>query len=197
MRISVIAAMSRDFLIGTEAGLPWRLPKDLRRFRELTWGKPVIMGRKTLELIGGPLKGRQNIVLTRNDSYRERDLHIAHNIPAATLMGKGLARQAGADEVMVIGGGEVYRAFLPEADRLYLSIIDGSFVGSVYFPDRLPPESRWRVEHDEHHAADERNLHPHRFLILDRVRTAPQVPPPALSPATELGALLAIPGAGA
>jgi dihydrofolate reductase len=172
MRISIIAAMGRNFVIGNETGLPWRLPKDLRRFRERTLHKPVILGRKTLELIGGPLEGRENVVLTHNTSYEERGFHVAHSVQAAASMAQFLLKRTGGDEVMVIGGGEVYRQFLPYADRMYLTVVEGIFQGTATFPSDLPPGTQWTREHEETVPADDRNPYAHYFCILDRVEPA-------------------------
>jgi dihydrofolate reductase len=168
MKVSVIAAMSHNHVIGNEAGLPWRLPRDLRRFRDLTWGKPVIVGRKTIELIGAPLKGRQNIVLTRNRSYEARGFHVAHEVGAALYIAGRLLQQFGGEEAMVIGGADVYRQLLPRVERVYLTIVEGEFPGTAFFPAELPAGREWSVTHREYCPADDRNLHAHHFYILER-----------------------------
>src|SRR4051794_14963655 len=101
--------MTRDGLIGREGKLPWHLPRDLKHFRQLTWGKPIIMGRRTHESIGKPLPGRTNIVLTRREGYHADGCLVAHTADAAIT----LAAATGATEAMIIGGGEIYREFLP------------------------------------------------------------------------------------
>ena len=140
MRISVIAALDRNGLIGDERGLPWRLPRDLRRFRELTLGKPVIMGRTTHEHIGRPLDGRLNIVLSRS---------MSRNLPGCTVVGSfdDSLRVAGTatEEAFVIGGGEVYRQAVPRADRLHLTIVEGDFTGTTYFPTEVVRPHEWVV----------------------------------------------------
>lgn len=162
MRVSAIAAVGEDLVIGTDSGLPWRLPADLRRFKRLTLGKPVVLGRKTLELIGKPLVERPNIVLTRSASFAMPGAHIAHTPEEALQTAAGL----GGEEVMVAGGGEVYRALLPQTTRLYLTVVPGRFAGNAFFPAGLP--GRWRITSTEHFPADEKNAHPHTFHVLDR-----------------------------
>lgn len=175
MRVSLIVAVSRNLVIGTETGLPWRLSRDLKRFRALTLGKPVIMGRKTLESIGRPLDGRPNIVLTRKRGHSsfpalaagkdECPLFVVHSADEALALCRD---RLAADEVMVIGGGEVYREFLPRADRIYLTVVDAVVAGTATFPGELPAGTAWTVTHSEHFADDERNQYPHSFQILDR-----------------------------
>ena len=138
MRISLIAALDEHGLIGAGDRLPWRLPEDLRRFRRLTMGKPVLMGRRTFESIGRPLDGRTNLVLTRNAGYRAPGCQVVTSLDA------GVAACQEAEELMVIGGGEVYALALPRADRLYLTRVRGAFEGNVYFPPL--DESQWREE---------------------------------------------------
>ncbi|MCE9530586.1 MAG: dihydrofolate reductase [Planctomycetes bacterium] len=165
MRISLIVAMDRNGLIGNDQGLPWKLSADLRRFRKLTLGKPVIMGRKTLDHIGGPLKDRPNIVLTRQENFEHPGCTVAGSLEAALEYAQTIA----SDEIMIIGGAEVYRQALLLVERIYLTIVEGEFTGNAYFPleesDRLP----LRIVEDLSMPADEKNVHPHRFLVLDRV----------------------------
>src|SRR5262249_51253833 len=144
MRVSAIAAVGEDLVIGTDSGLPWRLSADLRRFKRLTLGKPVILGRKTMELIGKPLVERVNVVLTRSQSFAMPGVHVAH----APEEGLRIAEGLGGDEVMVAGGGEVYRALLPQTTRLYLTVVHGHFAGTAFFPEELP--GKWRITSTEH-----------------------------------------------
>jgi dihydrofolate reductase len=152
--------MDRNRLIGAGDGLPWRLPADMKYFKSVTMGKPVIMGRKTYETIGKPLKGRHNIVLTRDVAYRAPGCTVVHS-PQAALLAAG-----DAAEVMIIGGAEVYRRFLPKADRLYLTCIEAEFDGDTYFPQIA--SEHWQTVWEERHDADEQNPHPFRFTILER-----------------------------
>ena len=160
MIVSLIAAMDRNRLIGNRNRLPWHLPADLAHFKQVTMGKPVIMGRKTYESIGKPLPGRTNIVITRSADFQAEGVQIAHSLKQA------LEYAAGEDEVMVIGGSSIYELALPEADRLYITYVDHSYQGDAWFPDfDLEP---WRVVSSEAHAADERNSTDYRFVTYER-----------------------------
>lgn len=166
MRISLIVAMDRNGLIGAESGLPWYLSADLKRFRKLTTGKPIILGRRTLDHIGGPLKNRLNIVLTRQINVAHPGCEIAHSIEEALARAqRGLIEMA-VDEMMIIGGAEVYRQALPLVERVYLTLVDGEFSGNTWFPTELT--FRGRIVHDETFPADAKNAHAHRLVILDR-----------------------------
>src|SRR5262249_28726996 len=131
MRLSVIAAVDRNGLIGDERGLPWRLPRDLRRFRELTIGNPVVMGRTTPEHVSRALPGRQTPVLSPRPALALPGCTVVHSVEEA------LAAAGSAGEVFVIGGGEIYREALPRAGRIYLTVVDGVFQGNAYFPVEL------------------------------------------------------------
>lgn len=160
-RVTLVAAVARNGVIGREGGLPWRLPADLRRFRALTWGHPVVMGRRTWESIGGrPLPGRRNIVVTRRPGYRAPGAEVAGSPEAALMLA------AGADEVMVIGGGELYAAFLPLAGRILLTEVDAEPEGDARFPDLDPTE--WEEVAREAHAPDAENPLPYAFVELRR-----------------------------
>jgi dihydrofolate reductase len=134
--ISLVAAHARNRVIGAGNRLPWHLPEDLPRFKRLTMGAPVIMGRKTHESIGKVLPGRRNIVVTRQTGARFEGCEVAGSLEAA------LALAADAPEVFVIGGAELYRLALPRADRLYLTLIDADYAGDAFFPEIDPAE--WR-----------------------------------------------------
>lgn len=159
-RISLIAALDQNGVIGDDGEIPWRLPADLRYFKRVTMGKPLIMGRKTYESIGRPLPGRQNIVLTRQRDYRAPGCTVVHSIEEA------LAAAGDVEEVMVAGGGSVYRQLLPHADRLYLTFVETTAEGDTTFPSFDPEE--WRLIFEEAYAADEDNPFPHRFTIFEK-----------------------------
>lgn len=130
--ISLIAAIGRNRELGKQGALIWRIPEDLKRFRDLTTGHPVIMGRKTFESIGRPLPGRSNIVVTRASQYQHEGVTIAHSLEEAV---QAAVESAGADEIFVIGGGELYTQALPLAERLYLTVIDAEERGAdAFFP---------------------------------------------------------------
>jgi dihydrofolate reductase len=129
MRVSLIVAMSTNRVIGIDNRMPWHLSADLKHFRAVTWGKPILMGRKTYESIGRPLPGRENIVLTSDASYRAEGCAVVNSLE------QGLAVAAHHPEVMIIGGAALYQATLPVADRLYLTRIDQDFQGDTFFPE--------------------------------------------------------------
>ena len=145
MPVSIVAALDEHGLIGREGRLPWRLRGDLRRFRRLTLGKPVLMGRRTFESIGRPLDGRTNIVLSHRPGYEAPGCTVAASMEVALAA----AFESGGEgqEVMVIGGAEIYALALPMARRLYLTRVQGRFEGDVYFPPY--DASQWREERCE------------------------------------------------
>lgn len=160
--VALIAALDENGVIGYQGGVPWRLPDDLRWFRQVTMGKPVIMGRKTYESIGAPLKGRLNIVVTRQRDYQAPGCELVRS-PAAAL---AVAAAAEPVEIMVIGGAMLYTALLPQATRLYLTFVAGSFPGDTYFPPFAGDD--WIVESETAHPADERHSTPFRIAVLAR-----------------------------
>lgn len=164
MKCSLVVAMSGDGLIGREGGLPWRLPRDLKHFKTLTWGKPIVMGRKTHESLGRPLPGRTNIVLTRQADYQAEGCRLARDRDEAL----GLARGTGADEAMIIGGSEVFQAFLPLATTIYLTLVEGRFAGDVFFPTPIADAPGWRTVHEESWPADVKNPHDAVYRVLER-----------------------------
>lgn len=169
MRLSIIVAMGHNRVIGDEHGMPWHLPADLKRFRRLTMGKPLIMGRKTAQLIGKPLAGRTNIVLTRQPAVElPKGFRVVHRVEEALEVAQREAETLGVDEVMVIGGGEIYREFLPLVSRMYLTLVEGEFAGSATFPQEALEEGRWVSVAQEALPADERNAYAHEFVIYDR-----------------------------
>jgi len=160
-RISFVVAFDRNKVIGKNGGLPWRLPDDLKHVRELTLGKPLIMGRRTYESIGRPLPGRTSIVLTRDPEFRRDGVRVARTPDEA------LALAGDAAEVIVFGGAEVFRQFLPLAERIYLTQIDADVGGDTYFDFT---GTDWRVLENVPHPADERHPYPFSFVTLERIR---------------------------
>lgn len=160
MPIAIIAAMDRNRLIGDGDRLPWRLPADMRRFRALTMGKAIIMGRRTHESIGAVLPGRRNVVLSRDPDYRAPGCDVFPDLEAA------LAACDDADEPMIIGGAQVYAQALPLADRMYLTLLEGSFDGDTWFPEY--DEDRWHEVSREVHEEDENAPCAYSFVDLDR-----------------------------
>ncbi len=135
MIVSLVVAMARNRVIGRDGGLPWHIPGDLKLFKKTTMGKPIIMGRKTWESLGRPLPGRPHIVLTRDESYKAAGAHVVNTLEEALSVAEGLAGALETDEIMVIGGAEIYRLALPRADRLYLTEVDLSPEGDATFPE--------------------------------------------------------------
>lgn len=134
--VSLVAALARNRVIGAGNRLPWHLPEDLKRFKRLTMGAPVIMGRKTYESLGRPLPGRRNIVVTRQVGARWNGCEVARSLDDA------IALAGDAREVFVIGGAELYAVALPRADRLHLTLIDADYAGDTFFPAFDPAD--WR-----------------------------------------------------
>lgn len=164
MELALIAAAARNGVIGADNRLPWRLPEDLRYFKQITLGKPVIMGRKTYESIGRPLPGRTNIVLTRDPGWLGHpSLEVARDLASALAKARE-ALPGGEGEAMVMGGEQLYRAALPEADRVYLTRVDLDVAGDAHFPPLS--QSRWReVACTE---GDSAAAIAHRFLVYER-----------------------------
>jgi dihydrofolate reductase len=160
MIISLIAAMGKDRVIGIDNRLPWRLPADMKHFRALTLGKPVLMGRKTFDSIGKPLPGRTNIVVSQDPDFQPEGVTVARSIAEALAAGRE------ADEIMVIGGASFYAQLLPRAQRLYLTEIHQEFAGDAFFPAWDPRE--WREIERNDHAADGDNIYPYSFITLAR-----------------------------
>lgn len=160
--ISLVVAASTNNVIGVAGDLPWRLSDDLKRFKALTMGKPVVMGRKTFESIGRALPGRKNIVITTQTDFAAHGCDIVSS-PAAAL-----AAAADATEVMIIGGGEIYRLFLPLAHRIYLTRVKVDLEGDTVFP--ALDSSDWLETAREEHGADESN--DYDFTILTFLRNA-------------------------
>lgn len=158
-RISLIAAMARDRVIGRDNQMPWHLPADLAHFKKVTLGKPVVMGRKTLESIGKPLPGRHNIVVSRS-GFAVEGVTVVADLDAA------IAAAGDAPEIMIIGGATIYAQMLERADRLYLTHIDLVVEGDARFPEWNG--ATWREVDSEAHLPDERNAHAYRFVILER-----------------------------
>ena len=165
-KVSLIAALSRTRLIGKNGALPWRLPRDLQMFKRLTTGKKVLMGRKTFESIGKPLPNRENLVLSRS----------GQSIPGTQVfstVSAALTSIKEEEELMIIGGGEVYKQCLPIATRLYLSVVEGDFQGDAFFPILAP--NRWSVQSLELFPKDEGNAHDFGLytLTLDKEGICP------------------------
>ena len=166
MTLALIVAVAGNGIIGREGGLPWRLSGDLRYFKSVTMGKPIIMGRKTFESIGRPLPGRPNLVVSRNRGFAPEGVDVYGGLDAAVAHAKTLA----GNEVMVIGGAGLYDAALVIADRIYLTEVHAAVAGDVTFPafDR----AKWLEISRQRQPAGEKDDFDHSFVVLDRVTTA-------------------------
>ena|SRR3989338_6130186 len=160
MIISLIVAIGKNNVIGNKNSLPWSLPADMKHFKELTSGKPIVMGRKTFESIGKPLPNRKNIIITRDRDYKAEGCIVVHSLNESLKAAKG------NQEVMVIGGSQVYKEFLPKVDKMYLTLIDADFDGDVYFPKYDIKE--WEEESYEEHVRDNENPYDYKFIALRR-----------------------------
>ncbi|WP_018982925.1 type 3 dihydrofolate reductase [Salinimonas chungwhensis] len=164
MKIAMIAAMAADRVIGMDNTMPWHLPADLRHFKAVTLGKPVVMGRKTYESIGKALPGRTNIVVSGQADFSPSDAHKVNAIDDAVRLASELASEA--QEVMIIGGGRIYEAMLEKADKLYLTFIDLTVDGDTQFPEYS--HLNWQQTASESHAADDNNPYNYQFVTLER-----------------------------
>lgn len=163
MSVALVAAMDRNRLIGNDNRLPWRLPADMRHFREVTLGHTVLMGRRTWESLGKALPDRRNLVLSRGAPELEGAEQVSSLEQAIELDSAG----EGDSELMVIGGAQVYRAALPVAQRLYLTFVGGEFSGDTWFPEWRASE--WSVVDEVNCSADDKNAWPMQFVTLERV----------------------------
>lgn len=159
MKISMIAAMAHDRIIGKDNSMAWHLPADFAWFKRCTLGKPIVMGRKTFESIGRPLPGRLNIVISRNPNFTAEGITVVSDIAAAKLVA------GDAPELMIIGGGSIYQACLPIADSLYLTFIDADLEGDTQFPDW---GEHWHRVESQRYNADDKNAYAMEFVILER-----------------------------
>lgn len=161
MIISLVAAFARNRVIGKNNALPWNMPADMKRFRDVTRGKPIIMGRKTYESIGHPLPDRVNIVITRESDYKAEGCVVTHSLEDA------IKAAGNAEEIMVIGGTLIFEQFLPLAQKMYLTLIDHDFEGDARFPKFNAKE--WKEIERIPHGANEKNPYPYVFLTLERL----------------------------
>ena len=163
MNISLIWAMADNRVIGIENRLPWKLPADMQWFRQNTLGKPILMGRLTFESFGAkPLPGRRNMIVSRDRDYQAAGAEVFASLEEALAA----AQAAGTEEVIVIGGMSLYEQTLPQADRLYMTLVHGEVPGDAWFP--LFDLQGWREVSRSEHAADEKNAYACSFVVLER-----------------------------
>ena len=158
--ITLIVAVADSGVIGRDNALPWHLPEDLKHFKRLTMGKPIVMGRRTFESIGKPLPGRQNIVLTRDPNYRREGITVVHDADSA------LAAANAAAEIMIIGGSDLFRLFLPRTVRIHLTRVHADVAGDVTWP--ALDTRAWEVVSREAHDADDRHAHAMTFEVWEK-----------------------------
>ncbi len=164
MKLSIIAALGRNRAIGYQNQLPWRLPADLQRFKQLTMGRHMLMGRKTFESIGRPLPGRTSIIITRQSEYKAEGCLIAHSLDEAIAQ----AQARGEQEAFVIGGADIYAQALPLADRMYLTWVEAEPEADAFFP--VFDEVGWETSDEVEFAADEKHPYAMRFVTLRRCK---------------------------
>ena len=168
MKIALIVAVARNGVIGRDGALPWRLSSDLKTFRRLTLGKPIVMGRRTFQSLGKPLDGRDNLVITRDASFKPEGAEVFASLHSALERGRELAKARGYDEVMVIGGADIYAQVLPAADRIYWTQVQADVDGDTHFPafDR----THWREVAREAIPQGPKDDYAADLVTLDRVR---------------------------
>ncbi|MBC8014012.1 MAG: dihydrofolate reductase [Methyloceanibacter sp.] len=169
--IALVVAMGENRAIGRGGDLPWHLRSDMRYFRKITMGKPIIMGRLTFKSLPRVLDGRLNIVLTRDRGFVAPDAVMAHSLEAGLKAARASAARTAAEEIMVIGGEDVFREVLPQASRIYLTEVHASPQADTWFPDL--DMSEWREVFREAHQAGPRDDHAFSLVVLDRTRSSP------------------------
>jgi len=165
--IALISAVARNGAIGRDNELPWRLSGDLQFFKRTTLGKPVVMGRKTFESIGRPLPGRDNIVISRDPDWRADGVASASSLERALEVARQTAAETGADEVMVIGGAQIYRLAMPLAARLYITEVEAEVAGDAFFPEL---DDRWGETSRDCYPASDRDEYSYCLVQYDRLK---------------------------
>ncbi|MDB5527734.1 MAG: diacylglycerol kinase [Devosia sp.] len=166
VRIAMIAGVAENGVIGSHQTIPWCIPSDFAYFKRMTMGKPIVMGRKQFETVGKPLPGRTNIIVTRQDGYQPEGTLVFSSIEAALAEAQNIAAADGVDEVMIIGGGELYAQLMDRADRLYISHIDLHPEGDVRFPEIHPEE--WAVVDLPEITPSEKDSATYRVKVYER-----------------------------
>lgn len=161
--ISLIVAMDRNNVIGVNNQLPWHLPNDLKYFKRITTGHPIVMGRKTRDSIGRNLPNRENVILTRNPAYQCEGCTILHSVQEFYEWSK----EKQAEEIFIIGGSELFAETIKKTDRLYITQIDHEFAGDTFFPALNWQE--WKLVSETKGQVDEKNIYPHTFLVYERM----------------------------
>ena len=162
MIISLVVAAASNHVIGKGGIMPWHLPNDLRHFKNVTWGMPVVMGRKTFDSLGKPLTGRKNIVITRQEDWKADGAVAVKSMEDALF----LVKETDAKEAMIIGGGEIFKMMFPKADRIYMTRVEADPEGDTFFPEINP--TQWRLVSQKNYEADEKNAFNHSFQLWER-----------------------------
>lgn len=170
VRIAMIAGVAENGVIGSDQTIPWRVPSDMAFFKKTTMGKPIVMGRKQFETVGKPLPGRTNIVITRQRGYQPEGVLVFHDVETALAEAGKIAEADGVDEIMIIGGGELYAQLMARADRLYITHIDLSPSGDVRFPAIAPEQ--WTVVDLPEVSPSPRDEATYRVKVYERRRDA-------------------------
>ncbi|MEH6446487.1 MAG: dihydrofolate reductase [Oceanospirillaceae bacterium] len=167
MKLAIIVAQSNNRVIGKDNDLPWRLPKDLQYFKQVTLGKPIIMGRKTYESIGKPLPGRVNIVITNNKGFTAEGTQVVNSLQGAIELAESICKDAEQPEAMLIGGAQIYQQAISLADTLYITEVDAVIEGDAFFPeyDRADYSEQKRVKH----LADVKNPYDYSFVVYQKI----------------------------
>ena len=166
--ITLVVAVASNGVIGSDGGMPWKLSGDLKRFKADTMGRPVVMGRKTWAAIGKPLPGRDNIIITRDAGFRVTGASVTSGIASALLLAEIMAQRRGADDIAIIGGGEIYRQMFDRADRLIVTHVDGELEGDTVFPDISGDV--WQEMASEAFPAGIKDSHATRRVVYQRRR---------------------------
>lgn len=166
--ITLVVAVASNGVIGSDGGMPWKLSGDLKRFKADTMGRPVVMGRKTWAAVGKALPGRDNIVITRDIAFKAEGAAVASGISSAMLLAEVMAQRRGADDIAIIGGGEIYRQMFDKADRLIVTHVDGVLEGDTIFPE-IASET-WQEMESEAFPAGEKDSHATRRVVYQRKR---------------------------
>lgn len=168
MKVALIWAMDNTGCIGNKNGLPWHLPEDLRYFKRVTMGKPIIMGRKTWDSIGRPLPGRSNIIISRDPAFHVAGARVVHSLEEAFNVAAPLCTQENCAEAIVMGGAEIYRLALPYAEKLYLTRVHATVEGDAFFPEL--DLSTWQEVRREDHKASMQNPYDYSFSVFEKSR---------------------------
>ncbi|WP_375646543.1 dihydrofolate reductase [Bartonella sp. AA56HLJMS] len=164
--ICLIAAVAENGVIGREGVMPWHLSTDLQRFKALTLGKPIVMGRKTWDSVGRPLLGRTNIVITRDCTFCAEGAVVAHSLSQACSLATNVASQNDVEEIFIIGGGEIFQQGLHMADKIFLTEVLASIEGDSFFP--VFDKEKWTIVQTQDIPKGDKDSHPTRFVVYER-----------------------------